>query len=110
MERFTESGRTVYLQFLAEQPYNFPSWKPGFLAQFGIVNYELPHVVPVKVQGTFADVSSTRISPELIIALKLSGHDGAFVRASIAFQSQAVVWNNSAIVQFGDYTLASTNR
>ncbi len=103
LQRFTETGRTVYLQFLAEQPYNFASWKPGFLEPLGIINSEVPYVVPVKVQGTFADVSSVRISPELIIALKLSGHDGAFVHASMAFQSQAVVWNNRAIAQFGDY-------
>lgn len=103
VERFIESGRIVYLQFLAEQPYNFPSWKPGFLAQFGIVNYQTPNVVPVKVQGTFADISNTQISPELIVALKLSGHDGAIVHTSMAFLPQAVVWNNRAIVQFGDY-------
>lgn len=107
VERFIETGGTVYLQFLAEQPYNFPSWKPGFLARFGIVNYETPQVVPVRVQGTFADVSSARISPELIIALKLSGHDGAYICASMAFLPQAVVWNNHAVVQFGDYALGN---
>jgi hypothetical protein len=103
LERFTESGNAVYLQFLAEQPYNFPSWKPGFLSQFGVINNEVPHVLPVKVAGSFADVSSARISPKLIVALKQSGHDGAFINGSIAFLPQAVVWNNRAIVQFGDY-------
>ncbi len=103
LERFIESGNVVYLHFLAEQPYNFQSWKPSFLAQFGIVNNETPHEVPVKVQGLFADVSSARISPELIVALKQRGHDGAFIQASIAFLPQAVVWNNRAVVKFGDY-------
>jgi hypothetical protein len=103
LERFIQSGNVVYLHFLAGQPYNFQSWKPGFLAQFGLTNNETPHEVPVQVQGLFADVSSARISPELIIALKQSGHDGAFIRASIAFLPQAVVWNNGAVVQFGEY-------
>ena len=104
LERFTESGQVVYLQFLAEQPYNFHSWKPSFLAPFGIVNNDTPYHVPVRVQGSFADLRRARISSELIIALKRGGHDGAFVHASIALLPQAVVWHNRAIIQFGDYT------
>jgi hypothetical protein len=103
LERFTETGLAVYLQLLSEQPYNFPSWRPRFLEPLGISNTEVPHVVPVKVQGSFADISNVAISQDLIIALKLAGHDGAFIRSSMAFLPQAVVWNNSAVVQFGDY-------
>ncbi len=103
LARFMASGSTVYLQSLAEQPYNVHSWKPAFLAQFGLTNPDTPHAVPVQVQGLFADVSSARLSAELVISLKQGGYDGAFVHASIAFLPQAVVWHNRAVVQFGEY-------
>lgn len=103
LERFTESGNAVYLQFLADQPYNFASWKPDFLKQFEVVNQELPQVVPVEVRGLFADVTSAQISHSLMTDLKYGGYDGAFVKGSIAFSPQAVVWHNSAVVRFGEY-------
>jgi len=103
LERFMESGSAVYLQFLAEQPYNIHSWKPSFLAQFGLTNNDTPHHVPVQARGLFADVTSARLSDELVISLKQGGFDGAFVRGSIAFLPQAVVWYNRAVVQFGEY-------
>lgn len=85
---------------IAIQPYNFATWKPGFLAQLGMVNYELPAVVPVKVQSRLADVSNVHISANRMIARKLRGYDGAYVNGSMAFASQAVVWSNRTIVQF----------
>jgi len=103
LDRFMESGSAVYLQSLAEQPYNFHSWKPSFLAQFGLTNNDTPHHVPVHAQGLFADVTSARLSDELFISLKRGGYDGAFVHGSIAFLPQAVVWHNRAVVQFGEY-------
>lgn len=103
LNRFTESGNAVYLQFLADQPYNFASWKPDFLKQFDVVNRDLPQVVPVRARGWFADVSSAPISNDLIMDLKYGGYDGVFVRGSIAFLPQAVVWHNEAVVRFGEY-------
>ena len=93
----------MYLQFLAAQPYNVQSWKPAFLAQFGLTNPDTPHAVPVQVQGLFADVSSARLSAELVVSLKQGGYDGAFVHASIPFLPQAVVRHNRAVVQLGEY-------
>jgi len=103
LDNFTESGNAVYLQFLADQPYNFASWRSEFLEQFGAVNEKLPQVVPVLARGLFADITRARISSELIVGLKYSGFDGVFVRGSIAFVDQSVVWNNGAVVQFGEY-------
>lgn len=103
LERFTESGEAVYLQFLANQPYNFASWKPEFLEQFEAVNSRPPQVISVQTRGVFANITSAHISAELVTGLKQSGYDGAFVVGSIAFLDQSVVWNNSAVVRFGEY-------
>ena len=102
--RFTEKGNVAYLTFLAEQPYNFASWKPGFLSQFGITNDLTPHHVPVHVSGLFADLTNERISDNLIVSLKQEGYNGAFIRYNMAYLPQAVVWHNSAVMQFGEYT------
>lgn len=102
LDSFTETGNAVYLQFLADQPYNFASWKPEFLEQFAVVNNRLPQVVPVQAQGLFANITNARISASLITDLKRS-YDGAFIRGSIAFVDQSVVWNNAAVKQFGEY-------
>ncbi|SRR5579871_281088 len=53
LERFTEGGDVDSLRELARQPYNFASWKPSFLAPLGIMNDELPYIVPVRAAGTF---------------------------------------------------------
>ncbi len=88
----------------AGQPYNIRFWEQSFLNDIGAKQAKPPIVVPIKLEGKFADVSAYRGNlSELMEKLKAERYDGAFLKGDIAREPQGVVWNNQAIKQFGEY-------
>ena len=93
---------------LATQPFNIAFWKPEFLDPLGIQAGKQPLEIPMELEGRFARLKRTP-SPEEVEGLKQSGFDGAFFSGGISEPPQIVVWNNNAVVRFGDYTKPSVS-
>ena len=96
-------GPEVIVSF-AGQPYNVAFWKEEFLDKLGIKQRFTPIEIPVRVEGRFADVTRyVGDKSELAAQLRREGFDGMIHRGGMAELPQAVVWNNKAVKQFGEW-------
>ena len=93
----------VLLQ-LASQPYNILFWRPSFLAKIGISPGPQPEIVPVVLQGRYAEMERSRMPEDLYGSLRQHGIDGAYTRSGFAHDPQVVTWDKRAIVAFNGWT------
>lgn len=99
-----EGGYTEAAVMLADQPYNLRWWEPSFLEPLKIKPGTQPAQIPVRLRGTFADLSGQQVTDEAITTLRKQGFDGAFQKGGMVEVPQLVVWNPKAVHQFGDWT------
>lgn len=95
---------------LAAQPYNIAWWKPDFLEPLGVQASKPPQEVEMRVRGKLINIEAApqlrNFTPEDISDLRQRGYVGAWAKGGFSDTPQLVVWEPTAITQFGDWRKA----
>ena len=87
---------------LADQPYNIRWWESRFLASIGIVPSKPPVNVRVRFAGWFGRVGRT-FDCGSMPAMRAFGLDGIFHPGGWVSNPELVIWENAAVLEFGDF-------
>jgi hypothetical protein len=90
---------------LAGQPYNISWWRDAWLESHGLrgLQQRPPSVVEVWLAGRYARMSHGYADRKVLNQLRRAGFQGAFHPGGMIGDPQLVVWDQDAILRFGDW-------